>query len=175
MAVNRLVRSLVAVGVAISAVAAGVSAAVAASPERVVEEIHVSTTFPGGTRCPFEVIRTVDGTLVTTTFTDADGLMTTTLSWKNGKITYLNPANGKTLMTVLAGPAIIIDNGDGTSTVRVPGNDQQYTAPGMGFIVGNTGLSIVTIDNATGEVISVDLLAGHQDGTPFPALCAGLV
>jgi hypothetical protein len=48
-------------------------------------------------------------------------------------------------------------------------------APGLGFIVGNTGLSIVTIDNATGEVISVDKLAGHQDGVPFPALCAGLV
>jgi hypothetical protein len=55
-----------------------------------------------------------------------------------------------------------------------PGNDQRYTAPGIGFIVGNTGLSIVTIDNATGEVLSVDKLAGHQDGTPFPALCVGL-
>ena len=172
---NRLVRSLFAVTVACSAAVAAASAALAASPERVVEEVYVSTTFPAGTRCPFEVIRTVEGTLVTTTFTDADGLTTTTLSWKNGKIVYLNPANGKTLMAVLAGPAVIIDNGDGTSTVRVPGNDQQYTAPGIGFIVGNTGLSIVTIDNATGALISVDMLAGHQDGTPFPALCAGLV
>jgi hypothetical protein len=150
------------------------SAALAAAPVRVVEEVHVSTTFPAGTRCPFEVVRTVDGTLVTTTFTDADGLTTTTFSYKDGKIRYLNPANGKTLMAVLAGPAVIQDNGDGTSTVFVPGNDQQYTAPGLGFIVGNTGLSIVTIDNATGEVLSVDKLAGHQDGTPFPALCVGL-
>lgn len=148
--------------------------ALAAEPERVIEEVHISTTFPAGTRCPFEVVRTVDGTLVTTTFTDADGLTKTTLFWKNGKIGYLNPANGKTLMTVLAGPAVIEDNGDGTSTVTVPGNDQQYTAPGIGFIVGNTGLSIVTIANATGEVLSVDKLAGHQDGTPFPALCVGL-
>jgi hypothetical protein len=150
------------------------SAALAAAPVRVVEEVHISTTFPAGTRCPFEVVRTVDGTLVTTTFTDAAGLTTTTFSYKDGKIRYLNPANGKTLMAVLAGPAVIRDNGDGTSTVFVPGNDQQYTAPGMGFIVGNTGLSIVTIDNATGEILSVDKLAGHQDGTPFPALCLGL-
>jgi hypothetical protein len=78
-------------------------------------------------------------------------------------------------MAVLAGPAVEIDNGDGTSTVFVPGNDQQYTAPGIGFIVGNTGLSIVTVDTATGEVLSIDKLAGHQDGAPFPALCAGLV
>jgi hypothetical protein len=169
--VRRLVAS--ALGVTLAGSIA-VSTALAASPERVVEEIHISTTFPAGTRCPFEVVRTVDGTLVTTTFTDADGLTTTTFSYRDGKIRYLNPANGKTLMAVLAGPAVFTDNGDGTSTVFVPGNDQQYTAPGLGFIVGNTGLSIVTIDNATGEVLSVDKLAGHQDGTPFPALCVGL-
>lgn len=150
------------------------SAALAAAPTRTIEEIHISTTFPAGTRCPFEVVRTVDGTLITTTFTDADGLTTTTFSYKNGKIGYLNPANGKTLQAVLAGPAVYIDNGDGTSTVRVPGNDQQYTASGIGFIVGNTGLFIATIDNATQEILSVDFLAGHQDGVTFPALCVGL-
>jgi hypothetical protein len=150
------------------------STTLAAAPTRTEEEIHISTTFPAGTRCPFEVVRTVDGTLVTTTFTDADGLTTTTFSYKNGKIGYLNPANGKTLQAVLAGPAVYVDNGDGTTTVRVPGNDQQYTAPGIGFIVGNTGLFIATIDTVTQEILSVDLLAGHQDGTTFPALCVGL-
>ncbi len=160
-------------GIALGATLA-TSAVLAAAPERLVEAVHISTTFPAGTRCPFEVVRSLDGTLVTTTFTHADGLTTMTLSWKNGKIVYVNPANGKTLTAVLAGPAVIQDNGDGTSTVRVPGNDQRYTAPGLGFIVGNTGLSVVTIDNATGETLSVDKLAGHQDGTPFPALCVGL-
>ena len=150
------------------------SAVLAAAPTRTTEEIHISTTFPAGTRCPFEVVRTVDGTLITTTFTDADGLTKTTFSYKNGKIGYLNPANGKTLQAVLAGPAVFIDNGDGTSTVRVPGNDQQYTASGIGFIVGNTGLFIATIDTATQEILSVDFLAGHQDGVTFPALCVGL-
>jgi hypothetical protein len=176
MHMHARVRILLATAVAVVAIGsafAGVS--LAAGPERVIEEVHISTTFPAGTRCPFEVVRTVDGTLVTSTFTDADGLTKTTFSYKNGKIGYLNPANGKTLMAVLAGPAVFIDNGDGTSTVRVPGNDQRYTAPGLGFIVGNTGLSIVTVDNATGEILSVDKLAGHQDGTTFPALCAGLV
>ena len=150
------------------------SAVLAATPTRTTDEVHISTTFAAGVRCPFEVVRTVDGTLVTTTFTDADGLTKTTFSYKDGKIGYLNPANGKTLQAVLAGPAVYIDNGDGTSTVRVPGNDQRYTAPGIGFIVGNTGLFIATIDNATQDVLSVDFLAGHQDGTTFPALCVGL-
>jgi hypothetical protein len=168
-------RSLAAAGIGvIVAGSLGVSAVAAAAPARVVEEVHISSTFPAGTRCPFEVVRTLDGTLVTTTFTGKDGLTTMTLSWKGGKIGYLNPANGKTLTAELAGPAVIRDNGDGTSTVFVPGQDQRYTAPGLGFIVGNTGLSIVTIDNATGETLSIDKLAGHQDGTPFPALCVGL-
>lgn len=146
----------------------------ASAPTRTVDEIHISDTFAAGVRCPFEVIRTIDGTLVTTTFTDSDGLTTTTYSYKNGKITYVNPANGKTLQAVLAGPAIYADNGDGTTTVRIPGNDQQYTAPGLGFIVGNTGLIEATLDTSTGAILSIDFSAGHQDGTPFPALCVGL-
>ena len=167
-------RALTAATLAVALAGGSATAVLAASPDRLVEEIHISTTFPAGTRCPFEVVRSVDGTLVTTTFTDRAGLTTQMLSWKPGFITYLNPANGKTLTAVLAGPAVVIDNGDGTSTVFVPGNDQRYTAPGLGFIVGNTGLSIVTVDTVTGELLSIDFLAGHQDGTPFPALCVGL-
>jgi hypothetical protein len=158
----------------LAAVSLVASTTLAAAPTRTVDEVHISGTFAAGARCPFEVTRTIDGTLVTTTFTDADGLSKTTYSYKNGKIAYLNPANGKTLQAVLAGPAVYIDNGDGTSTVRVPGNSQQYTAPGIGFIVGNTGLITVTSDNVSQEILSVDFTAGHQDGTPFPALCVGL-
>jgi len=160
--------------VALASATLAVSAVLAGPPTRTVEEVHISTTFAAGERCPFEVVRTIDGTLVTTTFTDADGLTRTTFSYKDGKIGYLNPANGKTLQAVLAGPAVYVDNGDGTTTLRIPGNDQQYTAAGIGFIVGNTGLIIATIDSATQEILSIDFLAGHQDGTPFPALCVGL-
>ena len=160
---------VVALGASISA-----PAVLASAPTRTAEEVHISGTFAAGARCPFEVVRTIDGTLVTTTFTDADGLTKTTFSYKNGKIGYLNPANGKTLQAVLAGPAVYTDNGDGTTTLRIPGNDQQYTAPGMGFIVGNTGLITATLDTSTGDILSIDFTAGHQDGTPFPALCVGL-
>ena len=122
-----------------------------------------------------EVVRTIDGTLVTTVFTDRDGLTKTTFSYKGGKIVYTNPANGKTLTAVLAGPAVYSDNGDGTTTLRIPGNDQRYVGQGIGFIVGNTGLIIATLDTVSGEILSIDFEAGHQDGTPFPALCVGLV
>ena len=172
---SRVLRRLASASLTTVAVAlVASSSAFAAAPTRTVEAIHISTTFAAGARCPFEVVRTIDGTIITTTFTDADGLTKTTVSYTDGKIGYLNPANGKTLMAVLAGPAIYQDNGDGTTTLRIPGNAQQYTAPGIGFIVGNTGLIVATLDTATAALLSVDFSAGHQDGTPFPALCVGL-
>lgn len=171
---HRAHRVTLAVATAALMALAGSSIAVAAAPVRTAEPVHIEGIFPAGTRCPFEVVRTIDGTLVTTSFTDADGLTKTTFSYKDGKIVYTNPANGRTLMAVLAGPAVYIDNGDGTTTVRVPGNDQRYVGQGIGLIVANTGLFIATLDTATGDVLSVDFEAGHQDGTPFPALCVGL-
>ncbi len=160
--------------VALACVPLAGATALASGPSRTTEEVHISTDFPAGARCPFEVVRTIDGTLVTTTFTGADGLTTTTFRYKDGKIGYLNPANGRTLQAVLAGPEVDTDNGDGTTTVRVPGNDQRYVGRGIGFIVGNTGLLVYTVDTATGDLLSVDFEAGHQDGTTFPALCVGL-
>jgi hypothetical protein len=171
---RRASRLLGFVSVSLLLVASSASAAVAGAPTRTVETVHISDTFPAGSRCPFEVVRTIDGMLVTTTFTDGDGLTTTAFSYKNGKIGYLNPANGKTLTAVLAGPAVYTDSGDGTTTLTIPGNDQRYVAPGIGLIVANTGLIVATLDTATGALLSIDFEAGHQDGTPFPALCVGL-
>jgi hypothetical protein len=171
---RRSLRTLGPIGLSLVLGILWAGAVLAADPVRTSEDVHISDTFPAGARCPFEVVRTIDGTLVTTVFTDANGLTKTTFSYKNGKIGYLNPANGKTLTAVLAGPAVYVDNGDGTTTLRIPGNDQRYTAPGQGFIVGNTGLIVATLDTATGALLSIDFEAGHQDGTPFPALCVGL-
>jgi hypothetical protein len=171
---RRASRLLGLVSVSLLLVAWSASAVLAGAPTRTVEAVHISDTFPAGSRCPFEVVRTIDGMLVTTTFTDGDGLTTTTFSYKNGKIGYLNPANGKTLTAVLAGPAVSTDSGDGTTTLTIPGNDQRYVAPGIGLIVANTGLIVATLDTATGALLSIDFEAGHQDGTPFPALCVGL-
>ena len=69
-ALRRFAISLV-VAFALAGVAA--SAVLAAPPTRTIEEVHISTTFPAGARCPFEVVRTIDGTLVTTTFTETTG------------------------------------------------------------------------------------------------------
>ena len=101
------------------------------------------------------------------------GIVRQTFTWDGAKIVYTNPANGKSVTTLLAGPAIPVPNGDGTCTLTIPGNDQAVVAPGQGFIAGRTGLSIVIVDDATGAVLEVLKLAGHQD-SPFPAGCVAL-
>lgn len=148
--------------------------ALAAGPTRAVQEVDLFTAFPAGTRCAFDVERTITAVFVETVFTDVEGLTRTTHLYRGGKIEYTNPANGATISANLAGPAVYIDNGDGTRTVRIPGHSQLHTAPSLGFVVGNAGLSVVTIDSTTEAVLSVTKLAGHQDGTTFPGFCVGL-
>jgi hypothetical protein len=140
-----------------------------------IERIPIDDTrvFPAGTRCEFEVIGARTGTLTLKTFTDESGITRQTATWDGAKIVYTNPANGKSITTLLAGPAISVPNGDGTSTVTIPGNDQAAVAPGFGFIAGRTGLSVAIVDDATGAVLEVLKLAGHQD-SPFPAGCVAL-
>ena len=171
-ALRRLARSSL---LALATVSLAASAVLAASPTRVIEEVHISNTFPAGVRCPFEVVRTVDGTLVTTTFTDSR-----------------RPHDGHQQLPQRQDPLPESrQRQDAHGGPRGSGRDDRqrrrhldrahsrerpaYTAPGIGFIVGNTGLLIATIDTATGEVLSIDFTAGHQDGTTFPALCVGLV
>ena len=156
----------------VSAVAL-VAPVAAAAPT--IERIPVDDTrvFPAGSRCDFEVIGHRTGTLTVKTWSDGSDIVRQTFTWDGGKIVYTNPANGKSVTTLLAGPAISVPNGDGTSTLTIPGNDQAVVAPGQGFIAGRTGLSIVIVDDATGAVLEVLKLAGHQD-SPFPAGCVAL-
>ena len=146
-------------------------AAAAPTIERI--PVDDSRVFPAGTRCDFEVIGERSGTLTIKTWSDETGIVRQTFTWDGTKIVYTNPANGKSVTTLLAGPAISVPNGDGTSTLMVPGNDQAVVAPGQGFIAGRTGLSIAIVDDATGAVLEVLKLAGHQD-PPFPAGCVAL-
>jgi len=140
-----------------------------------IERIEIDDTmvFPAGTRCDFEVIGARSGTLTVKTWTDGSGVVRQTFTWDGAKIEYTNPANGKTVTTLLAGPAIFEPNGDGTTTLTIPGNDQAVVMPGQGFIAGRTGLSIVVIDDLTGAVLELLKLAGHQDA-PFPEGCVAL-
>src|SRR5215212_4801589 len=146
-------------------------AALAAEPT--IERIPVDDTrvFPAGTRCAFEVDAHRSGVLTIKTWTDASGAITRqTFTWNGAKIEYTNPANGKSVTTLLAGPAIYEPLGDGTDLVFVPGNDQAVVMPGEGFIDGRTGLSVTIADSITGEILEVIQESGHQTA-PFPGGC----
>jgi hypothetical protein len=153
-----------------------VLAPVAFAAEPTIEKIPFDDThiFAAGTRCTFEVDAHRTGILTIKTWTDSsDAIVRQTLTWNGAKIEYVNPANGKSVTTLLAGPAIVEPLGDGTDLVRVPGNDQAVVMPGVGFIDGRTGLSVTIQDDITGEILDVLQLSGHQTA-PFPGGCVAL-
>ena len=169
---SRALATAVALALGVSLAAAPLALAAEPTFERIV--VDDTRVFPAGTRCEFEVDAARTGILTVKTWTDAAGHITRqTFTWNGAKIVYTNPANGKTVTTLLAGPAIVEPNGDGTDTVFVPGNDQAVVMPGVGFIDGRTGLSITIADSTTGEILDVILEAGHQT-SPFPGGCVAL-
>ena len=147
----------------------------ASTPTRTVEEVHISGTFAAGARCPFGVVRAIDGTLVTTTFTVPTDSRTRRSATRTARSRYLNPANGKTLQAVLAGPGGLHrqrrrDHDPAHSRATPSSTPRQ----GSGSSSATPACIMATIDTSTGAILSIDFTAGHQDGTPFPALCVGL-
>jgi hypothetical protein len=142
----------------------------------VITTIPVDDTavFPAGTRCPFELHGARTGTLTIKQWFDESGtLVRETDTWSSTTIVWSNPLTGKSFTVLLAGPFIYEDNGDGTGTVWVPGNDQAIIVKGEGFLVGRTGLVVYTVDSTTGAILDLLLSAGHQDAL-WPAGCAVL-
>ena len=166
-----IVGTLVAAGMIL---ALGAGPVAAAGPDIVRQEVDDTRFFPAGTRCEFDVQGARKGTLTTRTWTDGSGAITRqTFTWSGGKITYTNPANGKSVRTILAGPFIFEPLGDGTAIVTIPGNNQAVVAPGFGFIQGTTGLSKTIVDEVTFAILEVLREAGHQE-LPFPEGCIAL-
>ena len=106
-----------------------------------------------------------------TTF--SDGRVATILH--DFSVTYTNPANGRSVRTVLAGPFEVEPNPDGTITVTINGNDGLFTIPGEGIVFGDVG-RLVYIASADDPFTPLQVLqsTGRQDPTPFPAVCSGL-
>jgi len=166
----RKVRTLI--SVSILALAACVGAATAAAPTVVETQvdrtrtIHASPDF-----CPFDFVVHTDGVRRDTTF--SDGRVVTILH--DFTVTYTNPLNGRSVRTVLAGPFEVEPNADGTITVTINGNDGLFTIPGQGIVFGDVG-RLVYIASPDDPFTPLEVLqsTGHQDPTPFPAVCAGL-
>jgi hypothetical protein len=166
-------RPLIAASAALLALAMA-GPAVAAGPDIQSFAVDDTAVFAAGTRCPFELHGARSGTLTVKQWIAADGtLVRETDTWSDGRIIWSNPATGKSVTVRLAGPFIYEDHLDGTAEIRIPGNDQAIVVKGGGFLVGRTGLVVYAVDPASGGIIDVEKLAGHQDAL-WPAGCAAL-
>jgi hypothetical protein len=117
--------------------------AVGAAPSVVIEEVDNTRTIPAGALCPFDFVVHSEGTRRTTTYTDQEGnLDRITFLLSSWKTTYTNPANGKTMRTVFAGPVIVEAQDDGSAIVRIPGNDGHLVLKGEGPIYSDVGLLV---------------------------------
>jgi hypothetical protein len=134
--------------------------------ELIVNSTHTFTNF-----CPFPFVAHTEGTFRETVYSSGKDVTHAV----DVHITYTNPANGKTLTTVLAGPFIVEPNGDGTVTVTINGNDGHITAPGEGTIFADVGKLVYIAD--PGDVFTPLVIlksTGRQDPSQFPATCDGL-
>ena len=164
----RKVRTLM--SVSILALVAGAGAASAASVvETQVDRTRVIAASPDF--CPFDFVVHTEGVRRDTTF--SDGRVVTILH--DFTVTYTNPVSGRSVRTVLAGPFQVEPNADGTITVTIDGNDGLFTIPGEGIVFGDVG-RLVYIASADDPFTPLQVLqsTGHEDPTPFPAVCAGL-
>jgi len=166
----RKIRTLI--SVSILALAAGVTAATAAGPtvtETQIDRSRVIHASPG--TCPFDFVVHTQGVRRDSVF--PDGHVVTILH--DFTVTYTNPANGKSVRTVLAGPEKVESNPDGTITVTVDGNNGLFTIPGQGIVFADVGRLVYVADPADPFTpLRIIQQSGRQDATPFPAVCSGL-
>ena len=167
---RRKIRTLISVSVL--ALAIGVGAATAAGPT--VTETQVDRTrviHASAATCPFDFVVHTQGVVRESMF--SNGRDVTILH--DFTVTYTNPVNGRSVRTVLAGPFVVQPNADGTITVTINGNDGLFTIPGEGIVFGDVGhLVYVASPNDPFTPLQIVQSTGHQDPTPFPAVCSGL-
>jgi hypothetical protein len=154
------------------AVAAAATAATAGAVNPTVTETNIDSTFhfAAGAACSFPLTIHNEGRRRITTYFDQQGNVTKTVIHLNSFTqSYTNDLTGNTLSTPLAGPEIIEQNGDGTVTTRIPGNDGRIVVPGQGFVYGDVGLIVFT-------QLDVIMLTGHYESpdTYLDAVCASL-
>src|SRR5215218_7143904 len=130
-----------ALAIAAAVLAALAPTAAADQPVTTITEVNRTFTLPAGPNaCPFPFVVHSEGTLRETVFSNGKDVTHAV----DFHITYTNPANGKVLTTVLAGPFVVEPNADGTVTVN--GNDGHITVPGQGTIFAAVGKLVYIAD-----------------------------
>ena len=164
-------RRLIPAGVAVLMLVLAPIAAAAAPSVTITPWNSTRTIAASPDACPFPIVVHSEGTFREAVY--SDGRDVTTVS--DFQITWTNPENGKSIHSVLAGPAISQSNGDGTSTVTIDGNDALFTGPGIGVLFADVGRLVTVVDDNDPNAPPVVLQStGHQDTALFPVVCAAL-
>jgi hypothetical protein len=143
------------------------TAAGAASPEPFKVEVNQTQTL---SVCGFPVIRHDEGTLIFQDAFDSNGnLLWENAIFSNWRITFTNPANGKSVSSVRAYNERFVQYEDGSFKAMSAGMVADLVIPGEGLVAANVGL-ISVIFNASGEPGSV-LIAGEHDGQIARYVC----
>lgn len=87
-------------------------------------------------------------------------------------VTWSNPANGKSISSVLGGPVFNVFGPDGSLTQTVAGRERLFIARGEGPIASQVGRIVFVVDAGGNE--TVPFVAGQWDLDITPELCAYL-
>lgn len=156
----------------LAAAAILVPAATAAPPTSVTHEnVDFTRTFDA---CGFTVVSHSQGVFTVWEYRDEAGnLLRERLSVQRSyTITLSNPANGKSVSTVLGGPVVVDYEPDGSFTQTIVGHERIYIVPGEGPIATQVGRQVVRF-GADGSVETL-FEAGMWDDSVLPAICAYL-
>ena len=87
-------------------------------------------------------------------------------------ITLTNPANGRSIATVLGGPVFVDYYPDGSFTQVVAGRERLFIAHGQGPVGMQVGRIVFEV--AADGTETIPFVAGKWDLNPFPEVCAYL-
>ena len=91
----------------------------------------------------------------------------------SAKITFTNPANGKSVSVNTWGPAKVTFNGDGSSSFRATGNEPNDLSPAEQRLTGLPGM-FVTAGPVTGTVDANNNLTSLNVNHILVNICAAL-
>ncbi|MGE5689560.1 MAG: hypothetical protein ACM33B_03290 [Pseudomonadota bacterium] len=158
---------------AVIAAAAVAVPTAAAAPPTVVTHEDVDFTRTIGV-CGFPVIAHSVGVFTVWQWYDESGALVKERAHveQGYTITWTNPANGRSIDTVLGGPVVVEYAPDGSYTQTVMGRERLYIAPGQGPVAMQVGRIVFEV--AADGTETVPFVAGRWDLDIFPELCAYL-
>jgi hypothetical protein len=120
--------------------------------------------------CGFPILRHDEGTLIFQDSFDEEGnVLWENAIFSNWRITFSNPANGKSLTGVRAYNERYVLYDDGSFKAMSAGLVAELIVPGKGLVAANVGVITATFD-ASGNLVSI-LVAGPHDGPIAAFVC----